>query len=119
VPIKIGTPCAQRGCPAIVVGRFCDAHQKAYNQKRYANRHAHQKLYDYKWQKARDYYLSKHPFCRQCEHDGMTTAATEVDHIDPHKGDPAIFWNKDNWQALCKPCHSRKTVQEDGGFGNY
>jgi 5-methylcytosine-specific restriction protein A len=44
-------------------------------------------------------------------------AANEVDHIKPHKGDMALFWDSSNWQSLCKPCHSAKTATEDGGFG--
>lgn len=27
------------------------------------------------------------------------------DHIRPHRGDPALFWDEDNLQTLCKPCH--------------
>jgi 5-methylcytosine-specific restriction protein A len=23
-----------------------------------------------------------------------------------------LFWDEDNWQALCKPCHDRKTAVE-------
>lgn len=31
----------------------------------------------------------------------------------------ALFWDKvNNWMGLCKPCHSKKTATEDGGFGN-
>ncbi|WP_416430854.1 HNH endonuclease signature motif containing protein [Piscirickettsia salmonis] len=40
-----------------------------------------------------------------------------MDHIKPHNGDHGLMWNQHNWQALCKSCHSRKTVNEDGGFG--
>jgi len=44
--------------------------------------------------------------------------AVVVDHIIPHRGDLALFWDeKNNWQALCHRCHSRKTAREDGGFG--
>ena len=32
-----------------------------------------------------------------------------VDHIIPHRGDPELFWDRSNWQALCKNCHDRKT----------
>ena len=42
------------------------------------------------------------------------TASTTVDHIIPHKGDRKLFWDKTNWQALCKPCHDAKTAREDG-----
>lgn len=41
-----------------------------------------------------------------------------VDHITPHKGDRGLFWDRNNWQALCKTCHDTKTAAEDGGFGN-
>lgn len=53
------------------------------------------------WQKARDAFLRKHPFCRMCG-----DAAQVVDHIRPHKGDKEMFWDRDNWQSLCTPCHS-------------
>lgn len=50
---------------------------------------------------------------------GKVTAATEVDHIVPHRGDERLFRDEKNLQSLCRPCHSRKTAVEDGGFGNY
>ncbi|WP_143035082.1 HNH endonuclease [Marininema mesophilum] len=28
-----------------------------------------------------------------------------------------LFWDKDNWQSLCKRCHDRKTAIEDGRWG--
>lgn len=45
-------------------------------------------------------------------------AATVVDHITPHGGDVALFWDVANWQGLCKAHHDEKTAREDGGFGN-
>lgn len=74
--------------------------------------------YDSEWRKVRAAYLVVNPVCVVCERGGRVVAATEVDHIKAHKGDPQLFWDENNWQALCKPCHSRKTVSEDGGFGN-
>ncbi|MCB4811684.1 HNH endonuclease [Methylovorus menthalis] len=44
------------------------------------------------------------------------TPATVVDHIKPHRGDMALFWDRNNWQAMAKECHDRKTAREDGGF---
>jgi 5-methylcytosine-specific restriction endonuclease McrA len=38
--------------------------------------------------------------------------AAEVDHIRAHNGDLRLFWDRSNWQGLCKPCHSRKTLAE-------
>lgn len=79
---------------------------------------AHSRGYGRKWQAARLGYLQKHPLCVHCLARGHATAATEVDHIEPHRGDMVLFWRTDLWQALCKPCHSKKTASEDSGFGN-
>lgn len=80
---------------------------------------AHSRGYGRKWREARLGYLARHPLCVHCLARGYVTASIEVDHIVPHCGDPALFWDaENNWQALCKPCHSAKTVAEDGGFGN-
>lgn len=81
---------------------------------------ARQRGYTARWERARLHYLVRHPLCAACQRDGRTTAATEVDHIEPHRGDRELFWNRDNWQPLCKSCHSRKTAHEvnarrDGG----
>ncbi len=46
------------------------------------------------------------------------TAATDVDHIQPHRGDMTLFWDSSNWQPLCHRHHAQKTAREDGGFGN-
>jgi 5-methylcytosine-specific restriction endonuclease McrA len=62
--------------------------------------------YGARWQKARAAYLAKHPLCIMCEELGRVTAATVVDHIEPHKGDMAKFWDSGNWAALCARCHN-------------
>jgi 5-methylcytosine-specific restriction protein A len=72
--------------------------------------------YDGKWRKAREGYLAKHPLCRICKELGRVVAATVVDHIIPHRGDMKLFWDKANWQPLCKCCHDRKTATKDSGF---
>ena len=63
--------------------------------------------YGHRWRVARSSYLASHPLCVECERIGQTAAATVVDHITPHRGDQALFWRRDNWQALCASCHSR------------
>jgi 5-methylcytosine-specific restriction protein A len=71
------------------------------------------------WQKASKLYLLAHPFCTDPyrRHGTILVLADEVDHIIPHKGDMKLFWDRTNWQGLCKSDHSRKTASE-GGFGN-
>ena len=74
---------------------------------------ARERGYTGKWEKERKKYLAAHPACSICG-----DPATVVDHIEPHKGDKRLFWSRSNWQALCASCHGRKTVRQDGGFGN-
>ncbi|MFT0533945.1 HNH endonuclease signature motif containing protein [Castellaniella hirudinis] len=83
-----------------------------------------QRGYGYKWQQARAGYLAKHPHCVMCLADlDMTDLppadvivecakrgvaeplATIVDHRIPHRGDQALFWDRSNWQGLCKTHH--------------
>nr|DAY20651.1 MAG TPA: HNH endonuclease [Caudoviricetes sp.] len=65
--------------------------------------------YDGRWRKARIAFLQRNPLCVECMRKGVLTPATVVDHIIPHRGDKELFWNEENWQALCKSCHDRKT----------
>jgi len=74
--------------------------------------------YNYRWQKVRIGFLTLNPLCTKCEAQGRVVAAKVVDHIEPHKNDPVLFWDQDNWQGLCYRHHNRKTAQQDGGFGN-
>ncbi|MFV3289133.1 HNH endonuclease [Pseudomonas sp. NY11955] len=77
-----------------------------------------QRGYDYRWQKAREQYLSDNPLCAYCERNGRTAAAGVVDHIVAHRGDMVLFWDQTNWQSLCKPCHdSVKQAEEAAGLG--
>jgi len=80
---------------------------------------AHARGYGRKWQAARLGYLQRHPLCVHCLAKGHVVAATDLDHIEPHGGDPVKFWDfENNVQSLCHACHSAKTAREDGGWGN-
>lgn len=63
------------------------------------------KPYNARWRRARASFLTAHPFCSECQKLGHITPSSVVDHIKPHKGDQALFWDEANWQALCKQCH--------------
>lgn len=69
--------------------------------------------YGYKWQQAREGYLAKHPLCVYCQAQDIIRPATIVDHKIPHRGDMKLFWDRDNWQGLCVPCHSSVKQRED------
>lgn len=74
--------------------------------------------YGRRWERARAAYLQAHPLCARCAGMGRVTAATVVDHVVPHQGDQALFWDAANWQPLCPPCHAAKSASEDGWMGN-
>ena len=64
-------------------------------------------LYGTRWRKLRAAYLQANPLCKMCEQDGHTAAATELDHIQKHNGDPVLFYDVDNLQGLCSDHHRR------------
>lgn len=65
------------------------------------------RLYGRKWNKARKQYLAEHPFCVFCEAEGRRLSpATVVDHVSPHRCDPVLFWDVNNWQSLCETHHN-------------
>jgi len=64
---------------------------------------ARQRGYDTEWQRERDAYLKVNSACR---HNGCGAFATIVHHIQPHKGNRALFWNRGNWLPVCQPCHN-------------
>lgn len=75
---------------------------------------ANARLYDRRWRKARAVFLAEHPLCWECLRKAprRDKLAIEVDHIVPHKGDRELFWDRNNWQPLCKACHSAKTLRD-------
>lgn len=73
--------------------------------------------YNYRWQKERERFLRERPLCCYCEREGRVEAATVVDHIIPHKGSEALFWDESNWQPLCKRCHDSTKAKEEGRGG--
>ena len=57
--------------------------------------------------------LRAEPMCRMCASRGQDTLAVIVDHIVPHRGDRALFFDYANTQALCKACHDRHKQREE------
>ena len=69
--------------------------------------------YGRRWQREAKQYLAAHPFCVDCVATGQALGlAEEVDHIRPHRNNPALFWDRTNWAPRCKAHHSAKTARE-------
>ncbi len=107
MPKKPKHPCSHPGCPNLTDSRYCEQHKQPDRPS------ASKRGYSSKWQRVSKAYLRKHPLCVKCYADGKFVTATVVDHIIPHRGDAALMWDEANWQALCKPCHDKKTGLED------
>jgi 5-methylcytosine-specific restriction protein A len=112
--MRAALPCRHHGCPALVArSGYCPSHQKAvYHRQDQQRGSAASRGYGAKWQAARKGYLAAHPLCVDCMEQGRVTAATELDHIIPHRGDMALFWDRFNWAGRCKAHHSAKTMRE-------
>ncbi len=78
-----------------------------------------QRGYGSRWQRARQTFLSRpeNVLCRMCQADGTVTPATVVDHVIPHQGDKALFWDTSNWQPLCKMHHDSHKQRDDRRHG--
>lgn len=101
-----------------------EAQRKARNREHDAKRREAQPwraLYDTRtWQQIRLAHFREHPFCEMCKPllvtgEGKTFKGLICDHIRPHRGDPALFFDRSNLQTLCKPHHdSTKQAEEKG-----
>lgn len=118
MPWNARRPCRALGCANLSErgSAYCAQHYKqtpTYEQRRAYDRDrgtAHQRGYTAEWRVARRAFLKDNPLCVKCWAEGRIEPATVVDHVTPHRGDMRLFWDANNWQALCKTCHDRKTA---------
>ena len=111
--------CLHPHCSVIVGRGYCAAHARQQEQQRGT---AAARGYTAPWAKRAALFRRLYPLCgqrpgnlapvmSQCHDEGRVTIATQVDHVIPHRGDLALFWDElGNWQSLCAACHSRKTA---------
>ena len=59
------------------------------------------------WQRLSRQFLDENYICSECP-----SVSEHCDHIKPHGGNPKLFWDVRNWQALCASCHGKKTRKE-------
>ena len=112
MPVRPKHPCAHPGCPNLVLSgvKYCDVHISQHPEE---TRSAAGRGYGRAWQKESRRFLLEHSLCVRCASEGRYVKATVVDHIVPHRGDTDLFWDRSNWQALCKKCHDKKSLTED------
>ena len=113
MPSKALRPCKHPGCAELTrdASGYCETHKteaRAYERYRGS---ARERGYNREWEKESKAFLRLHPLCVECEHEGKYTPAQVVDHKTPHRGNNILFWDKDNWQGLCKHHHDQKTAR--------
>lgn len=121
--------CAHPGCAqAIPFGeRWCERHREAGLARQAEQERARQRaapVSEFKreasrlygtaaWQKMRLAQLAREPLCKACTARGHIVPATVVDHVRRHGNDVNRFFDANNLQSLCKPCHDHKTATHD------
>lgn len=120
MPLSPLKPCLHPGCPELVRSGYCEKHaqQRRAEQDRVYRDADVKKLYNSaRWQRLRRIQLANEPWCAECLAQGVYTPATDVDHVEPHRGDRRKFFGG-KLQSLCHACHSAKTANEAWGRGS-
>jgi 5-methylcytosine-specific restriction protein A len=110
--------CLERGCPVLVKSGRCAAHERHREERRGT---AAERGYGSRWQRRARLFKTRYPLCgmrpgdrpavmSRCYEAGLVTAAYQVDHVEPHRGDEELFWDEENnWQSLCRSCGAAKS----------
>lgn len=112
MPRRCDVPCKHPGCPKLIpYGQmYCEEHKALHQGDR---KGSSARGYNAAWQRESKKFLMQHKLCVMCLEEKKITEATVVDHIIPHRGDNDLFWDRNNWQPLCKHHHDVKTMTED------
>jgi 5-methylcytosine-specific restriction protein A len=121
MPQRAKRPCGKPGCPELTDGRYCSDHialetqqRREYNQWRGT---AASRGYDARCQRVRIQALKRDKYlCLHCLTAGRVTSAVDVDHIIPLPTGPRLDLN--NLQSLCRPCHRKKTEEDQRKCGS-
>lgn len=113
MPAAIPRACRKHGCGKTTTDRsgYCPDHIHTGWQQHQQGKSRQERGYGSAWdiRRARILTRDKH-LCQNCMRNGRITAAPTVDHIKPkaHGGTD----DDSNLEALCWPCHKRKTANE-------
>ena len=132
--MAVKSKCARCPKPAVEGSTLCERHNKTpqYFDREAAAKRAsarirtprkrqHTLRRDPKWHAMSRQFLSGNAFCVRCllreETKGgpLRKAAVHADHILPVHKYPEKKYDINNLQALCRRCHSIKSVMERGG----
>ena len=85
---------------------------KQYKQIPYKHDRQSEQYYNNKaWKHLRDWFITTHPICEECNKQGIVTPATDVHHIIPFLTGKTeqerwqLFLDDNNLMSLCSKCH--------------
>lgn len=84
--------------------------ERQRDQHREATQHWRAWYRTARWYRLRMQVFTRDLFQCQRRECGLVTGDPRLlvcDHVEPHRGDEARFWDMRNLQTLCKPCHDR------------
>lgn len=111
--------CADQLCNRRVEDGYCPEHARTIEHARGSS---NARGYTYRWQRRAARFKANFPLCGMrpdgrppvmsaCYDEGRITPAYQVDHVVPHRGDMALFWDElGNWQSLCAACGAKKSA---------
>jgi 5-methylcytosine-specific restriction protein A len=117
MPTAPRKPCGHPGgCKHLTNARFCEQHERIRAAAVVERRSRKTQLYGPAWRRESKQFLEQNRWCIEHLAIGEVVPATVTDHRVPHRGNEKRFWDKKNWQPLCKQHHDRKTALEDSSF---
>jgi 5-methylcytosine-specific restriction protein A len=116
MPNRCKRACRHPGCGAVTDDGLCAKHRELHSALAIAKVKQKSDFYGPKWRRESKRFLEENPWCAMHLENGEHVRATVTDHRIPHRGNLSLFWDRKNWQPLCKSDHDRKTATIDTSF---
>lgn len=113
-PLRV---CAKSGCSTLTTNTYCETHRDC-NRRKWDERRNKELRKHYstaRWQATRRLIFERDSLCLSCKR----MASVVVDDVIPavkYVANGGDFFDMDNLQGMCKPCHDSKTATEDSTF---
>jgi len=119
MPAKLKKRCGYRGCPNVTTERYCDEHLRLMRRESDRRRGSTtERGYDGDWERLAEQRRELDGYlCQACLLDQRLTVSKLVDHIYPIHVRPDWRLEIANTQVLCRPCHTRKTSEDNQRYG--
>lgn len=113
MPSKLKTIRPQVATIKPLIGRM-PGDERARDRDREQNQPWRKWYHTTRWEKLRDKIRLRDLYtCQLCRCLCAGKGKSAVDHKQSHNGDERLFWDENNLQLLCKPCHDGEKQKMD------